>query len=128
MNLSDYLKNHIINHMLRNQAFTPPSALYLALFTAAPTAAGGGTEVTGGSYARQAIVLTAPVTAGVTDNNADIVFPTPSANWGTITHGAVFDASTAGNMLLFGSLVQARTVATGSPFKVLDGEFDFSLS
>jgi hypothetical protein len=128
MNLSDYLKNQVINHLLRNQAFTPPATLYLALFTAAPSSSGGGTEVSGGSYARQVIALDAPSTPGVTQNTSDIVFPTPTANWGTITHGAVFDAVTAGNMLLFGAMVQARTVLSGGSFKVLDSEFDFSLS
>ena len=128
MTLSNYLKNHIINHMLRNQAFTPPTTLYLALFTVAPTAAGGGTEVAGGAYARQVIALTAPSTPGVTDNTALITFPTPSANWGTITHGGVFDASTAGSMLLFGALVQPKVVSSGGSFRVGIGDFDFSLA
>jgi len=46
--ISDYYENKIIDHMLRGQAFTPPSTIYLALYTVAPTDAGGGTEVSGG--------------------------------------------------------------------------------
>lgn len=127
MNLSNYLKNAVINHMLRNQAFTPPVTMYLGLFTAAPGPTGGGTEVSVGAYARQAIALDAP-TAGVTQNTVDITFPTPTANWGIVTHAAVFDAASGGNMLLFGSLVSAKSVLAGNPFKVLDGDFDFSLT
>lgn len=127
MNLTTYFKNQIINHFLRNQAYTPPATVYLGLFTTAPTVAGGGTEVSTGAYARQALAFDAPV-GGVSQNTVDIVFPTPTADWGTITHGALFDAATAGNMLLFGSLVQSKIVTTGSPFRVPDGNFDLAFT
>ena len=52
---TDFLENKIIDHMLRNQAYTPPTTVYVALFTTATTDAGGGTEVSGGAYARQAV-------------------------------------------------------------------------
>lgn len=128
MNLSDYLKDTVINHNLRGQVWTPPSTLYLALFTAAPSAAGGGTEVSGGGYARQVLALDAAFPSGITQNSVDILFPTPTGAWGTITHGAVFDALTLGNLLLYGSIVQAKLVQAGGSFKVLDGDFDFSLN
>ena len=121
MNLSNYLKNRVIEDEIR------AVSLYLALFTAAPSPSGGGTEVVGGAYARQLFTLDAP-TNGVTQNAADIVFPTPTASWGIITHAAVFDAASSGNMLLFGALNQAKSVTAGTPFKVLDGDFDFSLT
>lgn len=121
MNLSNYLKNLVIENELRG------ITLYLALYTAAPTPAGGGTEVSGGSYARTTFDLLSP-TDGVTENDGDIVFPLSTADWGVVTHAAVFDAPAAGNMLLFGSLVQAKSVPSGSPFKVKDGDFDFSLT
>src|SRR4051812_1501266 len=128
MNLSDFFKTKIIDHMLRNQSYTPPATLYLALFTVAPTSAGGGTEVSGGAYARQALVFTAQTIPGVTENTVYITFPVPTTNWGTITHAALFDASSAGNLFLFGSLVSARVVNSGGLFKVLAGDLDFSLT
>lgn len=126
--MSNYLENKIVDWLLRAQAFTPPATVYVALFTAAPTDAGGGTEVSGGSYARVAVTssLTAWAgtqgnattvassgTNGTTSNNAAINFPTPTANWGSIVAMGVFDAATAGNLLFFGSLTNAKTVNNG---------------
>lgn len=54
---SDYLENKVLDHVYRNVAYTAPTGTYLALYTVAPTDAGGGTEVTGGGYARQAITF-----------------------------------------------------------------------
>lgn len=92
---SDYLENKIIDHLLRNQAFTPPSIIYVALFTAVtgleannPTA-----EVSGGSYARQIITLSA-ASGGASSNSADITFPQASASWGTVSHFAIVDHAT----------------------------------
>lgn len=118
--ISDYLEQAILNHWLRNTAMAaPPANVYIALFTAAPSDAVGGTEVTGGNYARAAVstsgagAFSAPGTAGVSSNPAAIVFGTPTANWGTITHIGIFDALTAGNLLFHGALTTARVVNNG---------------
>jgi hypothetical protein len=112
MNKSDYLRNALVNHTLRHVAFTSPTAWFIALFNVTPTSAGGGTEVTGGGYARLPVVFTVPA-GGATSNNAPLNFSTPSTDWGDVTGAAVFDASTAGNMLYFGDLGTLRTVYTG---------------
>jgi hypothetical protein len=119
--MSDYLEGELIKHIFRTGSFTKPSALYVALFTAAPNDAGGGTEVTGGSYARAQLDpadanWAAPAAGnGVTSNAAAITFPAPTANWGSVTHFAVMDASTAGNMLFHGALSASKTVNNGDP-------------
>jgi hypothetical protein len=123
--ISDYYENKIIDHMLRGAAFTPPSTIYLALFTTAPTDAGGGTEVSGGSYARQSFTLDA-ASAGATQNSADITFPTATANWGTVVAVGIFDASTAGNLLMWANLTASKTVNSGDVFKVNAGDLDIS--
>jgi hypothetical protein len=126
---SDYLENLIIDHLFRTRTFAKPSALYLALFTAAPSDSGGGTEVTGGSYAR---VNLAPLdtnwnatqggtsgnssgSGGQTANAVAITFPAPTANWGTVTHFAIMDAASGGNMLIWDALTAARTILSGDP-------------
>ena len=126
--LSNYLENNIIDYVLRGQTFTPPSTLYVGLFTAAPSESGGGTEVSGGSYARASFASTlvnwagtqgagtttaSSGTSGTTSNNTVISFPTPTANWGVITHVALFDASTGGNMVIYGALSTSKTVNNG---------------
>lgn len=128
-NATDYLENKVIDHLFRTASFTKPSGLYVALFTAAPSDAGGGTEVSGGSYAR---VNLAPAdanwkatqggtsgassgTGGVTSNAAVITFPNPTANWGTVTHIGIFDAASGGNLLIWGALFASRVVNNGDP-------------
>lgn len=117
--MSDYLETQLRTHLFRTGSFTKPAALHVALFTAAPSDAGGGTEVSGGSYARvqrnpgDANWSAPNGTGGVTANVAPIIFPAPSADWGTVTHFAIFDAATAGNMLAHGALTTPRTINNG---------------
>jgi hypothetical protein len=123
---SDFMENKIIDHMLRNQAYTPPSTVYLALFISAPSDAGGGTEVSGGSYARQAVTLSA-ASGGASENSADITFPQATADWGTITHVALMDALTGGNMLMHTALDASKTVNNGDTFKINAGDLDITV-
>lgn len=125
---SDYLENKFIDWLLRAQAFTAPATVYIGLYTAAPTDAGGGTEVTGGSYARVAVAsalanwagtqstgstAVSSGTGGQTSNNGAITFPAPTANWGTCTHFGIFDASSGGNLLYWAPLTVSKTVNNG---------------
>lgn len=127
---SDYLENKLIDFLFRGQTLTPPASLYVALLTAAPSDAGGGTEVTGGSYARVAVTsslanwagtqsagsTTASTgTGGQTSNNGAITFPAPTANWGSVTHFAIYDASTSGNLWYWAALTTPKTVNNGDP-------------
>lgn len=67
---TDYLENAALNHIFRNVAMTSPGAVYIALFTVAPTDAGGGTEVTGSGYARQAVTFGAAVGGAIANTGA----------------------------------------------------------
>jgi hypothetical protein len=126
---SNYLENFLVDHLFRARTFTKPTVLYVALFTAAPSDAGGGTEVTGGAYAR---VNLAPSdtnwaatqggtsgnssgTTGQTSNSVAITYPAPTADWGTITHYGIFDALSGGNLLIWDALTASRTILNGDP-------------
>lgn len=136
--LSDFLENKLIDWLLRGQAIgitgataaagTGPATVYVALFTATPADAGGGTEVSGGSYARVAVTsglsawagtqsagstTASSGTSGTTSNNATITFPSPTANWGVVTSIGVFDASSGGNLLFYGALTTNKTINNG---------------
>lgn len=128
--MTDYLENKLIDQLFRGQAYTFPATLYVALFTAAPSDVGGGTEVTGGSYARVGVAsslanwagtqgagttVASSGTGGQTSNNAVITFPTPTAGWGTITHFGIFDATSSGNLLLYGAVTTQKTIGSGDP-------------
>lgn len=123
---SDYLENKVLDHVFRNTSYTPPTTVYLGLFTAAPSDSGGGTEVSGGSYARQSIAFGAAA-AGATDNTGLLSFPTPTADWGVVTHAALFDALTAGNMLAWGPLTNSRNILTNDTVRVNIGDLDLTL-
>jgi hypothetical protein len=132
--MTDYLEGEIIKHIFRTGSFTKPTVLAVGLFTAAPSDAGGGTEVTGGSYARATLNpldanWAAPAGGnGVTSNSSTITFTTPTANWGSVTHFAVFDAASAGNMLFWGSLTVSKTINSGDTVTFPAGSLTFTFA
>ena len=136
--MTDFLENKLIDFLFRGQALgitgasagagSGPTTLYFGLLTAAPSDSSAGTEVSGGSYARVSVASTlanwagtqaaastsaSSGTSGTTSNNGTVTFPAPTANWGTITHMAVFDASSGGNMLIYSALATSKTVNNG---------------
>jgi hypothetical protein len=112
------LSNSLLNLVLRSASYTAPTTIYVALFTAAPGPTGGGTEVSGTAYARVAATFSAAA-SGATSNSADVTFATAGGSWGTVTHFALFDALTNGNMLFYGAMDVAKTVGTGDVVKIL---------
>ena len=116
---SDYLEGEFIKHVFRTGSFTKPAGLYVGLLTSAPSDSGGGTEVTGGSYARVAhgpsdATWAAPAGGnGQTSNASAITYPAPTANWGTVTHFGIFDALAGGNPLYQGALTASKTINNG---------------
>lgn len=115
MSKSDYLEAQLLDHVLGDGTFTKPGTVHVALYTAAPTDAGGGTEVSGGGYARAAVtndVTNWPdASGGVKSNGQAITFPQATASWGTIVAWAIFDAATGGNMLIHGTVNPNKAVA-----------------
>lgn len=117
---SDYTENLVLNYLLTANSVTRPTAWYVGLFTAAPSDTGGGTEVSGNGYARKATgTMTITGTATTATNAAAIEFdPASGGNWGTLTHAAIFDALTTGNMLAWAPLTISRTINDGDVFRV----------
>lgn len=131
---SNYLENKVLDHVLTGSAYSQPAARYLGLFlntsgnAAANLEAGTLTdEVSGGSYARQAVTFAA-ASGGSSATNATVTFPTASANWGTITHVAVMDQSTGGNVLFWGAVTTSKTIDNGDTFQVTSGNLTISLA
>jgi hypothetical protein len=130
---SDYLENSLLDHVLGGSTYTQPSTLYLGLFTdsgstAANLEAGTLTdEVSGGSYARETITFGA-ASGGSASNDATVTFTTATASWGTITHVAILDASTGGNVLFWGAVTTSKTIDSGDTFQVSSGNLTISLA
>ena len=125
--LSNFLENALINATLRNTSYTSPSVVYLGLYTSDPTDADTGTEVTGGSYARQAITFGAP-SNGVSTNSAAIEFPQATGNWGTIGWVGIEDALSGGNLLYHTALDASKTISTGDIFRIAIGSLSVTLA
>jgi hypothetical protein len=117
---TDYTENLVLNWLLTTNSATRPTAWYVGLFTAAPSDTGGGTEVSGNAYARVATgTITVSGTATTATNAAAIEFAAANGgNWGTITHAAIFDASTSGNMLAWAALTTSRTINDGDVLRI----------
>lgn len=136
--MSDFLENKLIDWFFRGQAIgitgasaaagTGPTNLYYGLLTAAPSDAGGGTEVSGGSYARVAVAssmanyantqasgtsVASTGASATTSNTNPITFPAPTANWGVASHFGIYDAATGGNLLWHGALSVPKTINNG---------------
>jgi hypothetical protein len=125
--MSNYLENALINATLRNTSYTSPATVYIGLYTSDPTDADTGTEVTGGSYARQAVTFGAP-SDGVSTNTAAIEFPQATGTWGTVGWIGIEDASTGGNLLYHTALDASKTIATGDIFKIAIGSLSVTLA
>ena len=123
---SNYLENKILDHVLKNVSYTSPTTAYVGLFTSDPTDAGTGTEVSGGSYARQALSVTT-ASGGITTSSADITFPQATGNWGTISHIGILDALTSGNLLMHTPLTTSKTIENGDILKISSGNLTVTL-
>ena len=126
---SDYLEDKVLNHVFAGSAFTAPSTLHVALYTVAPSDTGGGTEVSGGAYARQTGAFTVSGTNPTTaTNSAAIEYPTATANYGTVVAVGILDASSSGNLLAYSTLDASKVVSSGDVFRFNAGDLDITLA
>jgi len=124
--LSNYLENKLLDHVLRNESFTSPTTVYVGLYTSDPSDDNSGTEVSGGSYARQILNVTT-ATGGIVTSSADVTFPQATAQWGTISHIGLLDALSSGNLLMHTPLTTSRAVEVGDVLKIATGSLTASL-
>jgi hypothetical protein len=124
---SNYLENEILDHILKVGAYSVPSNIYVALSTADPTESGGSiAEPSGNNYSRVACNTWDAASGGATANTSTITFPTPSGSWGTVTHFALYDASSAGNMLFYGALSASKNIGAGDTPSFAAGALDIT--
>ena len=125
MSFSDTFETRVLTWVFTNSSATRPTAWYAALFTSAPSDAGGGTEVSGGAYARQAVTFS--VSGNTATNSGAIEYPTATAGYGTVTHVGVFDASSGGNLIAYAALTASKTIDTGDVLRLPAGDLDVTL-
>ena len=126
---SDYWENEMLDHIFGKGSYTAPT-IYVALSTADPTDDGSGlSEPSGNGYARKQTSASDwnAASGGALDNANEIAFNEATGSWGTITHFALLDAASGGNMLAHGALSQSKTIGSGDTAKFAAGDLDVSL-
>lgn len=130
--MSNYLENALINHVLRNTAYTTPGTdVWVSLYSDSQGDSDSGTEIATGSYARVNVTSWDAPSNGATANTADITFPQATANWGTVVSVGIKDSSTTtgtDNLLLYGDLTSSKTVNNGDTFKFNAGDLDVAFA
>jgi len=126
---SNYWENKILDHIFGKGSYTPPN-IHVALSTADPLDDGSGvSEPSGNGYARVETSASdwSASSGGSVCNANNITFPTASGSWGTITHFALFDSATGGNMLAFGALNQPKAIGGSDTGKFDAGALEIGL-
>ena len=126
--------NAILDQNFGAVAFTPPTAVFVSLFTTAPTdygAGSGGVEVTGGSYARSSVtnnLTNFPVAAArAKSNGTAIAFTSPTAAWGTVVAFGYYSAITGGTWIGGGDLTTNQTISSGNTVQFAIGALTITL-
>lgn len=123
-----YLANKLLDHVLKTASYAQPT-VYVGLYTTATGDGGTGTECTGTAYAREAHSSWNAASGGVTSNNGVISFTAAGAgDWGTLTHWAILDDPSAGNMLIHAALDDPVAPASGEVVEVADTALDVTLT
>jgi len=125
MSLTDTFETTTLTWLLTAGAATRPTSWYIGLYTTAPTDAGGGTEVSGGSYVREAATFV--VSGDTASNNAAIEWPAATDSWGVVVAAGIFDASVGGNLIAYGNLNDTKNITTGDVFRISSGNLDVTL-
>lgn len=133
---SDFLELELLDHVFGAAAYTAPATLYVALFTVAPTDAGGGTEVptaTWTNYARVAVTNNATnfpaAAAGLKSNGTAISFGTATTSGAvTVVAVGILDAAAAGNLLAWADLTVNKTINNGDSSQFAVGDLDITLA
>jgi len=123
---SDYLEDAVLNYVFRNTGTPTTTNVYLGLYTVAPTDAGGGTEVTGGGYARTIVAFDA-ASGGAITNTAAESFTATGANFGDVVAVGIFDAVSGNNLLAWDGITTA-TVNDGDTINFAIGAIDITLT
>lgn len=134
MSLSNYLEDELLDHILGGSDYARPATVYIALLTATPTDANTGstiTEPSGNNYSRVAVTNNGtnwPAASGGSKSNGTAInFATASGSWGTVTHVAILDASSNGNVLAWGALSASKTVDSGDTVSFAIGALTVTL-
>lgn len=129
---SNYLELELLDHIFKVGAFTVPTNIYVGLSKSTILDTHTGTtapgQISGGGYVRKKCNTWDLAESGATENTAPVTFAQATADWGTVAWFFLADATTAGNILCYGSLATAKAVSSGDTLKFATGDIDITLS
>lgn len=127
-NITPYQASRLLDWSLLVSTPTLPAAIYCGLATSAPTASTSYEMSTSAGYTRYAAVFAA-ASDGTILNSANIAFG-PFFEEVTVAGIQLWDMATpaTGNMLWFGSLSVARTLAVGSYLVIAPSALSITIS
>lgn len=117
--MTNYFETETLEWAVTTNAVTRPTVWYVALFSADPGEAGGGTELTGNGYARQSVDFT--VVGDTADNDAIVTFTASGGAWSDVTAVGITDASSGGNLLYYDDAVSVTGIADGDSVEFAAG-------
>lgn len=116
------LVQDLLDWYFRAAAITPPTDIYLGLYTDVPDRDGSGTEVTGGTYARQIVTFDAADADGILYSDSIVTFPVASTNWGLTIYGGLHSAVSGANLKAYAPLQNPRSIGIGETMEFAAGE------
>lgn len=126
MSFSNTYETTVLQWTFTTDSVTRPTAWYLGLFTANPNEDGSGaTEISGNGYARKSVSFS--VSGNLATNSAAVEFDVATGSWGTISHVAVFDASSGGNQIAYAALTTSKAIDTDDVLRFPAGDVDITL-
>ena len=134
---SDYLEKKLLDHLLVNTAYAGETTLFFGLCTAAPSEGGSPTNefAFSGGYARVAVTNDetkfppCAITGIPTKINGTLLaFPTATAAWGVASHWAIYNAATAGDLIVYGPLATSFDIQNGKTPKIPIGAMSLTIA
>lgn len=134
---ANFTENLALKWLLTTDSATRPSTWYIGLHKSPVSEAAtdalleAGTltnevSASGTAYGRKAVSFS--VTDDTATNSATVTFDAATAGWGTITHVAIMDASTSGNVLFWGRVTTAKNIEQGDTFQISSSNLSITLA
>lgn len=124
-NLTNTAENKMLDALVGTASYSANTPIKLALVTAAGSDSAAGTEVSGGSYARQTITFNSAASGSI-DNASAVSF----ANMPTCTVVGIelWDSAGTPVRLAYGSLTSNKSLTSGDTLEFAAGSITLSLS
>lgn len=124
-NISYFLESKILGHVTGFQVYSPPTTIWVGLFSTAPSQSGGGTELSSAAnpgYYRQPVTWAAPSGTPPTIQNSNLLRWPPSggvqSGWPSVIAIGLFDNLVGGNLLWWGPIAPSNSINVGDDFSI----------